>query len=285
MVTPFNADLSVDYTSLRGVTDHVSSGGVDYLVVMGTTGENPTLSWKEQLKVLESVVDFNSKNLPVVFGLGGNNTYDLISKLPDLKSFRLQAILSVTPYYNRPSQAGIIKHFEAIADASPFDVILYNVPARTSSMIESESIGILSKHPKILGLKDAVGDIKYTGSIKTFLSEDFHLISGDDHLTLPIIDQGGIGVISVLANLLPNEVSSMVNLAVNGNITSARDYDRLLAPFYKLMIAEGNPSSIKAGMKAGSIMEKFMRLPLVEGSEELEREFATELMKLKKDNS
>ncbi len=282
LVTPFNKDLSIDHNALEKLVDHVSRGNVDYLVVMGTTGESPTLSWSEKLQVLERVTTFNKKELPIVYGHGGNNTNELVSKLDDLKDFGLSGILSVCPYYNRPSQEGIFRHFTKIADTSPFDVILYDVPARTSSSISVNTVLRLAEHDRIAGLKDATGNLNHTSEIASKKPDDFLLLSGDDSLILPVVNVGGEGVISVLANLLPAHVSLLTAAALNGPRDKALELNHMLDPFFRLIVKEGNPSSIKAGLASAGLIRNYTRLPLTPGSEGLMEEFKRELDKIKK---
>ncbi len=269
LVTPFNKDMSIDFNGLERVLDHVVDGKVDYLVVLGSTGEAATLTWDEKLKVLDFIIEQNSNHLPIVFGLGGNNTMALIDQLKSIEKYPIDAILSASPHYNKPSQKGIRAHYSILANESRFPVILYNVPSRTASNLTSETTIELSKHSNIIGIKEASGDLHQCGEIISGTSDDFLMISGDDGLTLPILALGGDGVISVIANLLPHEFVKMVNDSLAGDFKNSSKIHRELIPFYELLSKEGNPVSLKTGMEAKGIIDRYVRLPLVAGSEEL----------------
>ncbi|MEQ8241033.1 MAG: 4-hydroxy-tetrahydrodipicolinate synthase, partial [Cyclobacteriaceae bacterium] len=183
LVTPFNEDRSIDYSGLQRIIEHTISGGVDYLVVMGTTGESPTISWKEQLEALTKSIEFVDNRKPIVFGLGGNDTYALCEKSQELNDYPIAAILSASPYYNKPSQKGLIAHYEALADSSSFPILLYNVPARTGSNMEADTSIALSQHENIIGLKEASGDISQFEKVKKNVDDQFLMLSGDDSNT------------------------------------------------------------------------------------------------------
>lgn len=270
LVTPFNTDLSIDYKSLNKVLDHVSLGGVDYLVILGTTGETSTVTWEEKKEMIHFIIEHNTRNLPLVMGLGGNNTQSIIQGLDQLKHFPFDAILSVSPYYNRPSQQGILHHYQAIADSSPFPIILYNVPARTGSNISAKTTIELSQHRNIIGTKEASGDLVQCAEIHANTPENFLLISGEDSLTLPIISLGGVGAISVIANLQPAPFSSMVREALKGNFSTARNLHEQLLDGYRLMGEEGNPVSVKTGLAVAGLIQNVVRQPLFAGSAELQ---------------
>lgn len=273
LVTPFKSDLSIDFEALKQLLDHVSEGDVEYLVVLGTTGEAPTVTAKEKNEVIEFVLANNPKNLPVVYGLGGNSTQWTIDQLELVKDYNLAAILSLSPYYNKPSQMGIQKHYEAIADASPFPVILYNVPARTSSNVTAETTINLSKHPNIIGTKEASGNLAQCMEIQQNTPDDFILISGDDPLTLPMMSFGCVGAISVIANIQPKTFSDMIRHGLAGNFEEANKLHMQMMPGYDLVGREGNPVSVKTGLEALGLMKRDVRLPLFEGSKELLRHF------------
>lgn len=273
LVTPFKNDLSIDFDSLKQLLDHVSEGGVEYLVVLGTTGEAPTITAEEKNKVIEFVLANNPKNLPIVYGLGGNSTKWVIDQLELVKHYDLAGILSLSPYYNKPSQMGIQKHYEAIADASPFPVILYNVPARTSSNVSTETTIALSKHPNIIGTKEASGNFAQCMEIVNGTPDDFILISGDDELTLPMMSFGCVGAISVLANIEPKTFSNMIRSALTGNFDEANKLHTQMMTGYALTGQEGNPVSVKTGLEALGLMSREVRLPLYQGSKELLRHF------------
>lgn len=269
LITPFDENLQIDFEALGRIINHVSEGGVNYLVVLGTTGESVTLSAKEKHQVLSFITEHNVRNLPLVFGLGGYNTQELVEFLPELTQYPLKAILSVTPYYNRPGQLGLEKHFLQIADKSKFPVILYNVPARTGCNINAETTLRLSKHPNIIGIKEASGDLLQCIEIAAHKPDDFFLISGDDALTLPIISVGGQGVISVVANAFPSQFSGMVQYALSGNMLKAQKELFSLSEAMKCTTLEGNPTGIKSIMQHLGICRNLVRLPLVEASESL----------------
>lgn len=273
LVTPLKSDFSIDYHALKNVLDHVAEGGVEYLVVMGTTGESPTISWDEKMDILRFIIDNNKQGLPLVYGHGGNNTQLLIDQLEQLKDFKIDAILSASPYYSKPSQEGIYHHYKALADKSAFPVLLYNVPGRTASNIAAETTIRLSNHPNIIGTKEAAGDLIQCAKIHTNTSEDFLLLSGDDALSIPIISLGGSGVISVIANIQPKEFSEMVREAIKGNYEQARALNAQLLDGYELVGKEGNPVSVKTGMECLGLMSGTVRLPLYKGSEGLKKQF------------
>lgn len=271
LATPMNDDFSIDFSSLEKLIEHTINGGVDYLVVQGTTGESPTVSWKEKLEILSFVIEKASKRVPIVFGLGGNNTQDLLDKAQELSSFKLDAILSVSPYYSKPSQEGIIKHFSVLADKFPCPIILYNVPARTASNVMADSTLALANHPNIIGMKEASGDLGQCIKIIENKPSEFLLLSGDDQLTHQLIGLGAEGVISVVANLIPKGFTTMVNAALDGDPTTAMTHENQLLGAYQLLSQEGNPTSLKTGLCIQNICQTTVRLPLTEGSNALLR--------------
>lgn len=273
LVTPLNSDRSIDYDGLKRVLDHVYKGEVDYLVILGTTGEAPTITAQEKNKVTEFVIANNPRNLPIVYGLGGNSTQWVKDQIDLIKDYPLAAILSLSPYYNKPSQNGIIQHYEQIADASPFPIILYNVPARTSSNVTAETTIALSRHPNIIGTKEASGNLSQCMEIRKNTPEEFLLISGDDALTLPMMSFGGVGAISVIANLQPLPFSRMVKLALAGKFTEAAKLHFELLEGYDLVSEEGNPVSVKTGLEVLGLIQNTVRSPLYEGSKELKTKF------------
>lgn len=281
LITPFKSDLSIDFDSLREVIEHVSDGGVDYLVILGTTGEAPTITAEEKNQITEFVIAQNSqgRKLPIVYGLGGNSTKWVTDQLELIRDYPIDAILSLSPYYNKPSQKGIVQHYETIADASPFPVILYNVPARTSSNITAETTITLSKHPNIIGTKEASGDLRQCMEICANTPDDFLLISGDDTLTLPMMSFGCVGAISVIANLQPASFSKMVKLALDGKFAEATQVHFEMLKGYDLVSEEGNPVSVKSGLDALGLIADHVRPPLFPGSKELRRHFKMYLNK------
>ncbi|MFT7034471.1 MAG: 4-hydroxy-tetrahydrodipicolinate synthase [Cyclobacteriaceae bacterium] len=274
LVTPFNEDYSIDYLGLEKVLNHMSEGGIDYLVVAGTTGEPSTMSDQEKLDVLKFVKAHNPKGLPVVFGIGGNNTFEQIEKYK-LFEEEVDAFLSTSPYYNRPSQAGIQKHYELIADSSSKPVFIYNVPGRTASNVEVATSLALSQHPNILGLKEASGDLIQCMAIAAKKPKDFLLISGDDGLAVPMISIGASGLVSVVANAFPFETSQMVNSALAGNFKKASlEAFELIDPI-DLSFTEGSPSGVKYIMECLGICNEHVRLPLTPPSAELKARIET----------
>lgn len=270
LVTPFNADNTIDFKSLKKLLNHTAKG-VDYYVVMGTTGESATLNSTEKKQVLDFVLANNTKNLPVVFGIGGNNTQSVLETIQATDFTGITAILSVSPYYNKPSQEGIYQHFNAVADASPVPVILYNVPGRTSSNLSADTTLRLAQHKNIIGIKEASGNIEQCMKIAQGMPKDFLLISGDDLLTVPLYSIGGKGVISVLANALPVIFKKMKDYAFAGNFTKASQEQFKLLDINGPMYEEGNPVGVKFLLQEKGICSGNVRLPLVPASAALQK--------------
>ncbi len=273
LATPLTNDLEVDFEALEKLLEHVIKGGVDYLVVQGTTGESPVFSWEEKLNILSFIIEKNNGRKPVVFGHGGNNTHELIRKSKDLAGYPIEAILSVSPYYSRPSQEGIKRHFTLLADSFPKPVLLYNVPSRTACNMEAATTLALASHPNIIGIKEAAGDLSQCEEIVKHASSDFALISGDDQDTFELVKMGAIGVISVISNILPAEFSKMVNHALNGDFSKAEELNSKLKPVYRLLSKEGNPTSLKGGLSVLGIGSDTVRPPLFEATEQLKNEW------------
>ena len=269
LATPMNDDYSVDYPSLGKLLDHIEAGNVDYIVVQGTTGESPVFTWNEKLHILKFVIDHMQGRKPIVFGLGGNNTFDLIEKSNDLKDFDLAAILSVSPYYSKPSQDGILRHYHMLADAFPHPIILYNVPSRTASNVSAKTTTVLSQHPNIIAMKEASGDLDQCREIAENRVEGFMLLSGDDALSHDIIKMGGEGVISVIGNLMPKEFTEMINKALESAFDTASALNDNLKTAYEMLSEEGNPSSLKAGLEAIGIGKRTVKPPLFDASDAL----------------
>lgn len=265
LITPFHDDFSIDFEGLKKVIDHVIAGGADYLVAQGTTGETATLTKEEKREVLKAVLKYNAEKLPIVYGLGGNNTQGLIDEIQETDFSGIDAILCVSPYYNKPSQAGIISHYRALADACPVPVILYNVPGRTMSNISFETTLELSKHPNIIGIKEASGDLSQCMRIAAKMPEDFLLISGDDILTPSMRVIGGHGVISVLANAYPEIFRDICH----ADLETAKKAAFKLLDINPMMYEESNPVGLKYLMKELGICGDAVRLPLVKGSDGL----------------
>jgi len=278
LATPFNEDLSLDLNGLGQLVEYNISGGVDYLVVMGTTAENATLTATEKDQVVAKVIEVNSGRLPLVLGVGGNNTATVIEELKvrDLSAFK--AILSVSPYYNRPTQAGIYAHYLAVAEASPLPVILYNVPGRTGSNVLPETVIKLAQaSANIIGVKEAAGDLAQMMRLIKERPDGFLVLSGDDLLALPTVSVGGDGVISVLAQGLPGIFSEMMNEGLQGNFSEAYKKHYTLMPAVDLIFTEGNPAGIKALLANKNICKDRVRLPLVAATETLKQNIATYL--------
>lgn len=270
LVTPFHKQKNVDFTALGNIIENVITKGVDYLVCLGTTAETATLSEQEQMAVLDYTIDAVNGRVPIVLGLGGNNTTEIVDRISKNEFNGVSALLSVTPYYNKPSQKGIYEHFRSIAEVSSIPIILYNVPGRTSSNISAETcLQLANEFPNIVGIKEASGNLEQCMEIISKKPKNFQVISGEDALTLPLISMGMSGVISVTANAFPKEVSSMVNLCLKGDFKKARDIHYKLLPFTNAIFEEGNPSGVKAALEIMKISQNHLRLPLVKISKPL----------------
>ncbi|MDP2685592.1 MAG: 4-hydroxy-tetrahydrodipicolinate synthase [Aequorivita sp.] len=264
LITPFKSDFSVDVEGLKKVVNFNIENGINYLVVLGTTAESATLSKEEKQVVVDTVVAANNGRLPLVLGIGGNNTMEVIDEMKtrDLSAFT--AILSVSPYYNKPTQEGIYQHFAAIAKVAPLPIILYNVPGRTASnMLPETVIRLANDFEKIVAIKEAAGDIVQAMRLISGCPKDFLIISGDDMVTLPMILAGGAGVISVIGEGFPKEFSKMVKLGLDKKADEAYKIHYKIAPAIDYIFAEGNPAGIKAVFKKLGICGDTVRLPLV----------------------
>ncbi len=279
LVTPFNDDLSVDFDGLKKLIEHVSPS-VDYLVVHGTTGESATTTSAEKKAIFDFIKAHNTAKLPLVYGIGGNNTAAVVETVQSTDLEGVTALLSVSPYYNKPSQEGIYQHYLHIAEASPIPVILYNVPGRTMSKISAETTLRLATHDNIIGTKEASGDIPHCAKIAKESPEDFMLISGDDLLTQDIIEAGGEGVISVIANGLPKAMQAITHNALKGNKEAAREATASLEDINPLLYAESNPVGIKEVLRLEGVCGNQVRLPLLRASEELAGNIQAEYQKL-----
>jgi 4-hydroxy-tetrahydrodipicolinate synthase len=264
LVTPFKKDYSIDFEALQRIVNFSIDGGVDYLVVMGTTAENATLTHSEKEAVINTVIEVNKGRLPLVLGLGGNNTMQLVEELKSRDFSAFDAILSVSPYYNKPTQEGIYQHYKAIAEASPVPVILYNVPGRTSSnVLPSTVIRLANNFDNIVGIKEAAGDMAQAMKLLKDAPKDFLVISGDDMLALPIVLAGGAGVISVIGQGFPKEFSEMIRLGLNRKVNEAFKTQYFLSDCIDMIFEQGNPAGIKQVFQALGIAENTVRLPLV----------------------
>jgi 4-hydroxy-tetrahydrodipicolinate synthase len=264
LVTPFKKDFSVDIEALQRIVNFSIDGGVEYLVVMGTTAENATLTQAEKELVIKTVIDTNKGRLPLVLGVGGNNTMQIVDELKTGDFSAFEAILSVSPYYNKPTQEGIYQHFKAIAEASPIPVILYNVPGRTSSnMLPSTVIRLANDFDNVVAIKEAAGDVVQAMQLIKNAPKDFLVISGDDMIALPIVLAGGAGVISVIAQGFPKEFSEMIRLGLNKKVTEAFKTQYILSDCIDMIFEQGNPAGIKQVFQALGIADNTVRLPLV----------------------
>jgi 4-hydroxy-tetrahydrodipicolinate synthase len=272
IVTPFRNDGSIDFKSLGKLLEHIIRNGVNYIVPLGTTGESVTLSKDEKKAVVNFVTDTVAGRVPIVVGIGGNNTQEILDSVTGFDFSNVDGLLSVSPYYNKPSQQGIFAHFKAIAEVSPVPVIIYNVPGRTGSNITAETTVRLAKEVKnIVAVKEASGNIAQVMQIIRNKPKDFQVISGDDMLTLPLMAIGASGVISVIANACPRPFSEMVNLALQGNFEKA---SAIHFKLFELMIAlfeEGSPSGVKCALESIKITQQNVRLPLVPVSDPLKK--------------
>ncbi len=276
LVTPFDAQNNVDFNALERLVNHQIENGVDYLVVQGTTGEPATLTSEERAQVRDAIIKINNGRLSLVLGIGGNNTQGIINEIneTDLSSF--DAILSVAPYYNKPTQEGFYQHFKAIAEVSPKPIILYNVPGRTAKNMEPQTVfRLASDCSNIIGIKEAGNDVhQYLELIKN-KPEDFLIISGDDDLVVGIVLAGGAGVISVLGQAYPKEFSNMIQFGLNGDAKEAYKIHYKLMDMIGLIFEENNPAGVKSLLKSMDICQRHVRLPLVEASSELQEKINT----------
>lgn len=264
LVTPFNNDFSVDVAGLKRVVDFNIDNGIDYLVVLGTTAENATLSLEEKQLVITTIVEANNNRLPLVLGIGGNNTAALIEEMKTRDVAAFTAILSVSPFYNKPTQEGIYQHFAALAKVAPKPIILYNVPGRTASNILPETvIRLANDFENIIGVKEAAGDIVQAMRLISGCPKDFLVISGDDSIALPIVLSGGAGVISVIGQGFPKEFSKLIRLGLERKVDEAYALQYKILPIIDYIFAEGNPAGIKAVFSKLGVCGDTVRLPLV----------------------
>ena len=264
LITPFKADKSIDFKALATLSDYQIMNGADYLVVLGTTAETPTLTTEERREVREFVANRVNGRVPLVLGLGGNSTTAVVEELKntDLSSFC--AILSVTPYYNKPSQEGLFQHYKMISEASPRPIILYNVPGRTGvNMTAETTLRIASTCENVIAIKEASGNMSQMDEIIKRKPSDFMVISGDDGVTFPLITLGAVGVISVIGNAFPNEFSRMVRLALEGRYDQALQIHHRFTELFNLLFVDGNPAGVKCVLNAMGFIENELRLPLV----------------------
>jgi 4-hydroxy-tetrahydrodipicolinate synthase len=270
LVTPFTHDGSIDYPALRRVTEFTVSQGIDFLVALGTTAETPTLEAGEKQEVVRVILETNNGRKPVVLGIGGNDTRAVVRQIGEQSFDGISYLLNVAPYYNKPNQNGLYRHFEAIADSSPVPVIIYNVPGRTGSNISADTtLRLASGHPNIIATKEASGNFEQIMTILRDRPEGFSVLSGDDALTLPAMALGADGVISVIANACPARMTRMVSAMAEGRQDEARKLHYSMLELIGLIFAEGSPAGIKSALKQLGLCEEHVRLPLTPVSEAL----------------
>ncbi len=263
LVTPFRRDGSLDEPTLRSLIKRQIEAGIDFLVPCGTTGESPTLTGPERLRVVEITVELAKGKVPVLAGAGGNNTADVILLARELANLDVSGILSVTPYYNKPTQEGLYQHFKAIAEAVDLPIILYSVQGRTGVNIEPATVLRLAQVRNIVGIKEASGNIGQIAAILNSVPEEFLVLSGDDAVTLPLVALGGRGVISVASNEIPAEMTQLTRLALSGDFKGARRIHRRYHPLMEINFVESNPIPVKMALAEMGLLEPFWRLPLV----------------------
>ena len=283
IITPFKEDFSVDFRALTKLINHVIDGGVDYIVSLGTTGESVVLNDQEKTSVVEHTINTVEKRVPICLGIGGNDTMAIVDKIKKTNFSNISAILSVSPYYNKPSQEGIFLHYKLISESSSVPIILYNVPGRTSSNIEaSTTLKLASKFSNIIGIKEASGDLSQISQIIKNKPKNFNVVSGDDDLTNQIIKNGGDGVISVVGQCFPELFSKMVHEALNKNFSISDKISFELSNFIQSLFKNGNPSGIKSALNHLNICENILRLPLTSLKDEDYNKLISELIRIKK---
>jgi 4-hydroxy-tetrahydrodipicolinate synthase len=277
LVTPFNEDLSVDFESLTKLIDYNIENGTNYLVVLGTTAEAATLSEEEKKQVIEHIIKVNNKRLPLVLGIGGNNTLEVKKQIEEADLSAFEAVLSVSPYYNKPNQEGLYQHYKMLASTGK-NIIIYNVPGRTGQNVEAETtLRLANEFPNLFLIKEAAPNILQYFDILRKKPEGFNLVSGDDEFTLPVTLAGGNGVISVIGQGYPKEFSTMVQLAFDGKVKEAYEIHNKLVEITRLIFAEGNPCGIKVILAEKGIIKNYLRLPLVAASDGLYAKIKAEM--------
>jgi len=264
LITPFKEDGSVDYPALMRMVDHLVQNGADFLCVLGTTAETPTLTTEEKREITRLVVERVNGRIPIMLGCGGNNTQAVIDSLKNDDFTGIDAILSVVPYYNKPSQEGIYQHYKAIAESTDLPIVLYNVPGRTGVNMTAETTLRIARDCKnVIAIKEASGNITQMDDIIKNKPENFDVISGDDGITFPLITLGAVGVISVIGNAFPKEFSRMTRLALQGDYANALKIHHSFTELFSLLFVDGNPAGVKAMLNAMGMIENRLRLPLV----------------------
>ena len=281
LVTPFKTDFSVDVEALVRIVDHVIDNGADFLVVLGTTSEAPTLTKEEKNLVINTILETNAARLPILLGMGGNNTQAVIEAIKAQDFAGIDGILSVVPYYNKPNQRGMKAHFEAIADASPVPVVVYNVPGRVGVNLQAATCVELAKHPNIIAVKEASGNLQQIMEILRDKPADFDVLSGDDGITQPLMALGATGVISVAANAYTSQFSRMMKAQKEGKTDEALRLHYAMLKMNQLIFADGNPAGIKCLMSHIGLCENVLRLPLVTANEKVENDIIEEWKQLK----
>ena len=281
LVTPFKTNQSVDFEALTKIVNHVIDNGADFLVVLGTTSEAPTLSAEEKKLVISTILKANNRRLPIMLGIGGNNTQSVIEAIKAQDFDGIEGILSVVPYYNKPNQRGMKAHFEAIADASPVPVVVYNVPGRVGVNLQAATCVELAKHPNIIAVKEASGNLQQIMEILRDKPSDFDVLSGDDGITQPLMALGAQGVVSVAANAYTNPFSRMMKAMKDGRIEEALRLHYAMLRMNQLIFADGNPAGIKCLMSHMGLCENALRLPLVTVNEKVEADIIEEWKQLK----
>jgi len=269
LVTPFKKNKEVDFEALQRLIDYQLLNGTDYIVALGTTAETPTLKEKEREEIVRRVVKQVDGEIPIIMGVGGNNTAQLVHTLNTFDFTGVSAILSVTPYYNKPTQEGLFQHYRALSEASPLPIILYNVPGRTGvNLLAETTLRIARECKNVIAIKEASGNMEQINQIIADKPEGFSVISGDDSMTLPIIKAGGIGVISVLGNAFPKQFIKVVHSALNGNMKEAEEDAAVFSEMIRLLFVDGNPAGVKCMLHEMGFIENELRLPLVPVSDE-----------------
>ena len=281
MVTPFKNDFSIDMEALQRIVNHVIGNGADFLVVLGTTSEAPALTQEEKNLVINTILNTNEGRLPVMLGMGGNNTQAVVEAVKSQDFTGIQGILSVVPYYNKPNQRGMKAHFEAIADASPVPVVVYNVPGRVGVNLQAATCVELAQHPNIIAVKEASGNLQQIMEILRDKPADFDVISGDDGITQPLMALGATGVISVAANAYTNQFIRMMHAQKEGRTDEALSLHYAMLRMNQLIFADGNPAGIKCLMSQMGLCQNVLRLPLVCANEKVEKDIIDEWNQLK----